>query len=158
MPKQLILDACCGSRMFWFDKQNPNVVFMDNRVEEDTLCDGRKLEVKPGLNADFRNMPFQDSSFKMVVFDPPHLIRAGATSWLAKKYGVLPAEWKPYIRAGFSECMRVLEYGGTLVFKWNTEQISLSEIFKAIGQKPLYGDKRGKTHWFVFMKGVGNHA
>lgn len=24
-----ILDACCGSRMFWYDKDNPAVVFMD---------------------------------------------------------------------------------------------------------------------------------
>ena len=23
-----ILDACCGSRMFWFDKENPNVEFV----------------------------------------------------------------------------------------------------------------------------------
>ena len=21
--KKMILDACCGSRMFWFDKENP---------------------------------------------------------------------------------------------------------------------------------------
>lgn len=28
-----ILDACCGSRMFWFDRQNPDVVFMDRREE-----------------------------------------------------------------------------------------------------------------------------
>lgn len=26
-----ILDACCGSRMFWFNKNNPDVVFMDKR-------------------------------------------------------------------------------------------------------------------------------
>ncbi len=26
-----ILDACCGSRMFWFDKKNPHVEFCDNR-------------------------------------------------------------------------------------------------------------------------------
>ncbi|HGZ2460521.1 TPA: SAM-dependent methyltransferase, partial [Enterococcus faecalis] len=26
-----ILDVCCGSRMFWFDKQNDQVLFMDNR-------------------------------------------------------------------------------------------------------------------------------
>ncbi|EOD7126844.1 SAM-dependent methyltransferase, partial [Listeria monocytogenes] len=25
-----ILDACCGSRMFWFDRTNKNVTFMDN--------------------------------------------------------------------------------------------------------------------------------
>lgn len=24
MPK--ILDACCGSRMFWFDRNNPDVI------------------------------------------------------------------------------------------------------------------------------------
>ena len=30
---KLILDACCGSRMFWFDKHNPNVLFVDKRSE-----------------------------------------------------------------------------------------------------------------------------
>ena len=35
-----ILDACCGSKMFWFDKENENTVFMDNRYFNDTLCDG----------------------------------------------------------------------------------------------------------------------
>jgi hypothetical protein len=29
----LILDACCGSRMFWFDKGNPNCLFIDKRSE-----------------------------------------------------------------------------------------------------------------------------
>lgn len=24
-----ILDACCGSRMFWFDRRHPDVVFMN---------------------------------------------------------------------------------------------------------------------------------
>ena len=28
---KLILGACCGSRMFWFDKANPNVEFVDCR-------------------------------------------------------------------------------------------------------------------------------
>ena len=35
-----ILDACCGSRMFWFDRENPNVIFADNREIKTTLCDG----------------------------------------------------------------------------------------------------------------------
>lgn len=26
-----ILDACCGFRMFWFNKNNSDVVFMDKR-------------------------------------------------------------------------------------------------------------------------------
>ena len=32
-----ILDATCGSRMIWFDKSNPNSVFMDCREEDDVL-------------------------------------------------------------------------------------------------------------------------
>lgn len=83
-----ILDACCGSRMFWFDKNNENVVFMDNRQESCTLQDGRKLEVNPDVIGDFTKMPFDDETFYLVVFDPPHLLRAGKSSWLVKKYGM----------------------------------------------------------------------
>lgn len=77
-----ILDACCGSRMFWFDKENPDALFADNREVRTTLCDGRELLIKPDINMDFRNMPFDDETFKIVVFDPPHLINAGSSSWL----------------------------------------------------------------------------
>ncbi|MFA9464071.1 MAG: SAM-dependent methyltransferase [Velocimicrobium sp.] len=149
-----ILDACCGSRMFWFDKNNPNVLFVDNRKLETTLCDGRSLVIKPDETIDFRNMPYKNNSFKMVVFDPPHLIRAGEKSWLSQKYGVLPSEWKEYIRQGFSECMRVLEPYGVMIFKWNEEQIKTSEVLANIDFKPLFGDKRSKTHWIVFMKNI----
>ena len=150
-----ILDACCGSRMFWFDKQNSSVVFADNRELDTTLCDGRALVIKPDETIDFRNMPYANNTFKMVVFDPPHLIHAGEKSWLGQKYGILPSEWKPYIKQGFNECMRVLEPYGTLIFKWNEEQIKTSEILANIDFKPLFGDKRAKTHWLVFMKLVG---
>lgn len=39
-----------------------------------------------------------------------------------------------------------------LVFKWNDEQISFSNVIKAFGVKPLLGDQRGKTRWTIFMK------
>ena len=39
MEQKLILDACCGSRMFHFDKQNPHVLFADNRTFEGALCE-----------------------------------------------------------------------------------------------------------------------
>lgn len=26
-----VLDACCGSRMFWFDKQDERALFIDKR-------------------------------------------------------------------------------------------------------------------------------
>lgn len=147
-----ILDACCGSRMFWFEKNNENVVYMDNRQLSDTLCDGRKLEVNPDLVADFRSIPFPDSTFYLVVFDPPHLVKVGGGSWLAKKYGILGQDWRTDISQGFKECMRVLKPNGTLIFKWNEDQIKLAELIKVIGLKPLFGNRRSKTHWLVYMK------
>ena len=46
-----ILDACCGSKMFWFDKENENVVFMDKQraKEEINFMRWRKLSIKPTL-------------------------------------------------------------------------------------------------------------
>jgi hypothetical protein len=148
-----ILDACCGSKMFWFDRSNPDVLFCDNREVDTTLCDGRKLVINPDVKMDFHHMPFADESFYMVVFDPPHLIRAGEKSWLRQKYGVLPRDgWQDYISQGFAECMRVLKTNGTLIFKWNEDQIKLSDVLGCIDHKPLFGDRRGKTVWLIFMK------
>lgn len=104
--------------------------------------------------ADFRQIPFNDNSFKLVVFDPPHLLKVGENSWLKKKYGKLGQNWKNDIKKGFEECFRVLESSGILIFKWNEEQIKLSEILKLTTTKPLFGNKRAKTHWLVFMKEV----
>ena len=133
-----ILDVCCGSRMFWFDKKNPKTIFMDNRELEDVLCDGRKLEIKPDILADFRNIPFPDNSFYLVVFDPPHLLKVGETSYMAKKYGKLTNDWPKDIKKGFNECMRVLKPNGTLIFKWSEQQIKLKEILDNIDYNPLF--------------------
>lgn len=149
-----ILDACCGSRMFWFNKQHKDVVFMDIRKEYELLDSGHTINVNPDVLGDFRDIPFEDNSFYLVVFDPPHLLRAGPKSWLAKKYGKLdPLTWKDDIKQGFDECMRVLKPNGTLIFKWNEDQINLPKVLKAIDQEPLFGQKRSKTQWLVFMKG-----
>ena len=111
------------------------------------------MEIKPDVVADFRKMPFDDNTFKIVIFDPPHLVNVGENSWLAKKYGKLSKDsWQADIRQGFSECMRVLDIYGVLIFKWNEEQIKLKEILNVINYKPLFGNKRAKTHWLVFVK------
>ncbi|WP_230319065.1 class I SAM-dependent methyltransferase [Enterococcus casseliflavus] len=138
--------------MFWFDKQNPHVTFMDIRRHYEELETGHVIDVDPDIVGDFRDMPFEDDAFDMVVFDPPHLIHAGENSWLAKKYGKLDELWPEDIRQGFAECMRVLKPNGSLIFKWNEDQISLQEVLTAIGEQPLFGNKRSKTHWLVFMK------
>ena len=139
--------------MFWFDKENKNTIFVDNREIDTRLCDGRRLIIKPDIVADFKDMPFEDNTFYLVIFDPPHLKQAGENSWLAKKYGTLDKQtWPQDIRQGFNECIRVLKRNGTLIFKWNEEQIKLKDILKVIEYKPLFGNKRSKTHWLVFMK------
>lgn len=150
-----ILDACCGSRMFWFDRANPNVLFADIRTEEHVLCDGRPLSIKPDIEMDFRQMPFGDNTFKMVVFDPPHFNKLGKTSWMGKKYGTLLPTWEQDIKQGFSECMRVLDINGTLIFKWNELQIPIKKIIEVIGQQPLFGHttkNSGNTIWMAFLK------
>lgn len=148
-----VLDVCCGSRMFYFDKQSPLVHFNDWRQVNEEMSDGRRLVIAPDTVEDFRKLPFPDLSFHLVVFDPPHLNRAGANSWLARKYGVLPKNWEPYLRAAFYEAWRVLKYNGTLVMKWSTVQISANELFKCIHRRPLLGDKKGRTRWYIFFKG-----
>ena len=151
-----ILDPCCGGKMFWFDKNNPHVLFCDNREFEGDLWRGvRPFEVKPDMIVDFTTLPFPDESFWHVVFDPPHLTHGGDNGWMVKKYGKLPIEWQPYVKAGFDECWRVLKTYGTLNFKWNETQIPVNQIINAIGRQPLYGNQRGrlnKTHWMSFVK------
>lgn len=151
-----ILDPCCGGRMFWFDKKNPDVEFCDNRELHTTLCDGRSFDISPDTIADFTDLPFDDNTFWHIVFDPPHLTTLGENSWLAQKYGRLPHDrWEQILHDGFAECMRVLKPNGTLIFKWNETDIPVSKILSVIGYKPLYGHKSGKlqkTHWLAFIK------
>ena len=66
-----VLDVCCGSRMFHFDKQDERVLYGDIRNESIILCDGRTIEISPDIQLDFTNLPFEDESFYHVCFDPP---------------------------------------------------------------------------------------
>lgn len=151
-----VLDPCCGGRMFWFDKNNPVALFTDIRKEDHILCDGRKLSVAPDKIADFRNLPFEDNRFNLVVFDPPHLIGAGKNSWMAKKYGTLKrSDWASDLTKGFDECWRVLAPGGTLIFKWNETNIGIKAVLSCFDKRPLFGHtttQNCKTMWFVFYK------
>jgi len=150
-----IIDVCCGSKMMWFDKNNPEVLFADQRKESHILCDGRVLEINPEIQMDFTKMPFADESFSLVVFDPPHLKNLGKNSWMAKKYGILRPSWEVDLKAGFDECMRVLKPNGTMIFKWNENQIKIKRVVEIIGVQPLFGHpsgKHGQTIWMTFFK------
>lgn len=158
-----VLDPCCASRMWWFDKENPDVVYGDRRQETLTVTDRshgkedgtRTLRIDPDVVLDFRNLPFKDESFHLVAFDPPHLVRAGKKSWMAAKYGKLGPDWREDLKAGFRECFRVLRPHGTLVFKWNETQVKVREVLECAPIPPLFGNTSGRksgTHWIVFMK------
>ena len=154
-----ILDPCCGGRQFWFDKENSDVLFCDKRVMEPKVVgsgkDARIRKCLPDKVMDFRNMDIEDQTFKMVVFDPPHLF-LGENSFMAQSYGMLDKEnWREDIRQGFSECFRVLKDDGVLIFKWCEYDVPLKEILKLTPYKPLFGHPSGKaqkTHWLCFMK------
>lgn len=149
-----ILDVCCGGKMFYFDKNDSRVLFQDIREIETELCDGRHFEVKPDVIGDFTDMKFEDNSFSMVVFDPPHLT-TNSSGWQKIKYGALCKDWRDLLSQGFAECFRVLKPGGFLIFKWNETDIKVGEILKLTHEKPIFGHisgKRANTHWICFMK------
>ena len=158
-----ILDVTCGSRTIWFNKEHPATVYCDVREEELTGIWGseggqseRKCIVKPDIQCDFTDLPFEDESFCLVVFDPPHLRYAGENSWLVKKYGRLDERWPEILHDGFQECMRTLKEDGVLIFKWAETDIPAQKVWEAMGQKPLFGHHSGKksnTFWACYMKG-----
>jgi len=169
-----ILEATAGGRSYWNDKEHPETVFMDMRVEPDGdfLVQGYDQDnpnikkvgyytVLPHLQADFRNLPFPDRTFDLVVFDPPHLVTNNGMKKLdgiiKRKYGCLHAEtWPRDIHDAFVELFRVMADHATLTFKFCDYHIGFEEILSVIPQEPLYGttimSKTHSTRWITFNK------
>lgn len=159
-PFPPVLDACCGPKGMWFDKHDQRAVFMDCRREThvDTYPCGTKTNViDPCVVGDFAKMEFPDESFRLVVFDPPHIEPGeGITEGqITKKYGALKGNWREMLRAGFAECFRVLKPEGVLIFKWNDCRFPVRDILALTPEKPMFGHRSGKkmgTHWIAFLK------
>lgn len=151
-----ILDPCCGGRMFYFDKNHKNILYLDKRSETVEMKDRettRTLSIEPDYTADFTNLNDRDNTFYFVVFDPPHLINCGKNSWLAKKYGKLEKDtWRETLSKGLSECLRVVKPGCVVAMKWSEHDIKTTEMLKVMPQQPVFGDKSGKTRWLFFVK------
>lgn len=154
-----VLDACCGSRGFWFNKKDERAIFMDKRIEvgftKKAHGNPKVIKVHPDVQADFTALPFKSDYFDMVVFDPPHLRWPGQQSDMAKRYGRLEGDWEFDLGAGFEECFRVLRPAGVLIFKWSETNIVISRILDLVNERPLFGHKSGKnskTHWVSFIK------
>ena len=156
-----ILDATCGVKRIWYQKNHPFVTFMDKRKE--TLKEsriGRKevYRINPNVICDWKSTPFKTNEFDMIVFDPPHIIKKKETKLMnmEKYYGRLyKHNWKSEIKSGFKELFRVLKSDGIFILKWCETDIKLKEILKLCPYKPLFGTKTGqanKTHWVLFIK------
>jgi hypothetical protein len=145
--KKIILDATAGKRMMHPNKQNPHVLYIDQRPE-----------VKPDEVQDFRRLPYEDKQFKLVIIDPPHRSDNSPDSWFTRDYGSLNKEtWKDDIKQGLSECWRVLEDYGVLVFKWNDHQYKTKHLYPLFPAEPIVqqittNGTSSKTYWFLFMK------
>ena len=102
----------------------------------------------------FAKMDFPDESFRLVVFDPPHIEQDG-DSQITKRYGALRGDWREMLRRGFAECFRVLKPEGVLIFKWSDCRFPVRDILALTPEKPMFGHRSGKkmgTHWIAFMK------
>lgn len=159
-----VLDATAGGRGIWLDKDHDNCLFVDCREREAgfTGQPGRTWAIEPDEVQDFRDLPYADEDFNLVVFDPPHLIREDGmeqlTGYITKSYGALNAEtWQADIEAGFDELWRVLKPGGTLVFKFADNDVDFRDVLALAPAEPLFGTTTKKTskvenRWFVFHK------
>ena len=71
----------------WFDKHHPNAIYIDNRLASKGHIQkgfNPNHEVSPDIVMDFRKMDLPDNSFKLVVWDPPHMKTLTETSDMRK--------------------------------------------------------------------------
>jgi hypothetical protein len=118
--------------------------------------------VKPDILMDHRQMSFPDKTFRLVIFDPPHLHSLRVTSIMRKKYGCLSElHWSHDLTLALNECWRVLDDYGILIFKWNDIEIPYKKILELVDFEPLImnitaGQKalkqKNRSYWFTFMK------
>ncbi len=159
MPTPEILDACCGGRQWWWEKNHPLAVYMDKRVAPPGSKWHRpNWSCEPDVLDDFRAMSFADGTFQLVLFDPPHIVREepSLASQFVMQYGCLPrATEQEDLRLGFSECWRVLAPGGTLVFKWAGSLERVEPHFPAVpivGTRQLPKGQGMGARWIIFYK------
>lgn len=164
-PSEEVLDATAGGRTIWYDgnKDRDDVLYIDIREEPPGFHgqEGRTYAVMPDEVQDFRDLPYENNCFNLIIWDPPHIETPSGmeklTGVIEKKYGALHAEtWQGDIRKGAEELWRVLKPGGTLVFKFSDYSVGFKEVISLFPHPPLCGTTTKKnnteTRWFTFYK------
>jgi hypothetical protein len=160
MENKFILDACCGPRWMWNNKHHPNTIYIDIREEDKGFSQkDKQTEIKPDIIMDCRKLKFQDKSFKLIVFDPPHIKGKDYNSNLKKCFGYLDKDnWKVDLKKCINEMWRCLEDYGILIFKFSDCNIPFKEVLSLFPEEYLFGNTKStsksghKTKWFCFMK------
>ena len=111
-----MLDITYGKGVFWRNVVRTNYQVVTN-----------DLYTKADVQADFGALPFKDSFFDAIVFDPPYLYGGGTktlVSHLDENYGVRTqkrstsyADGLNLYNRGIAESRRLLKPGGILIIK-----------------------------------------
>ena len=91
-----ILDATTGFKGIWYQKNHPFVIFLDKRKVDciesrHPIGKKRRVKINPDVVSEWKDAPFPDDYFDMIIFDPPHLIvdRDKKLPGMAIEYGCL---------------------------------------------------------------------
>ena len=163
-----ILDATCGFKGIWYQKNHPFVTFMDCRkgifdgkTDKQTFKNRRVVKINPDVVSEWKDAPFPDDYFDMIVFDPPHLItknRNAKLSQLQKQYGVMYEDtWKHIMKEGIDNLFKKLKPEGIFILKWCENNKRIDEVIRLFPYRPLFGSNtksKGYTanYWIVFLK------
>jgi SAM-dependent methyltransferase len=140
----------------WFDKEHSDTLYIDIReVDPGTSAHRPNWSVEPDMVADYRNLPFKDEKFELIVWDIPHKIKHDSGQ-ICLKYSFLGENWEEDTAQGFKEVWRCLKPGGVLIFKWNDLDVKVSEMLALFDREPLFGTRTKKgvnnTYWILFKK------
>ena len=161
----MILDATCGLKQMWFQKDDPETIYLDMRhsaiqyteKQFNRRPDYRKRIINPTIQADNRYCPFKDDVFDVILFDPPHMITNVESSELQHTYSILnPITWTKEMSSSIKELFRVLKPKGIFIFKWAENSATIKEALKLFPCEPLFGSNpqnpNHKTWWIIFRK------
>jgi hypothetical protein len=145
-----ILDLSAGHRGVWFDRANPDTLFVDH-------CE----EVGPQVVADSRQLPLRDGQYDLIVFDPPH-VNFGAKSNMSKDYGhYTTATIRDTLVKTAQEAHRVARSGAMMSFKWNDHDQSFAKVLELLRPywQPLFGARTAQrtkhsaiTAWVMLQR------
>ena len=162
-----ILDATCGFKGIWYQKNHPFVTFMDKkkgniirRSENCKLKHQRFWKCNPNVVSEWKDAPFPDNHFDMIVFDPPHLIvdRNKKLPAMAQAYGYLYKDnWRQELKQGIKKLFEILKPEGIFILKWCENSVKVDEIIRLCPYPPMFGSNtKSKGHtenfWILFLK------